>query len=568
MTQFVSTNGDKSAPANGSDSASTIGGYYQNITQKTKLILPTAIWILIVLASICFLCLLSSLNRTLISLDEIVDKDMQAKHHSGQHHQLHSSNNKFDSKQEALVSSDSEPLTNAFDELGSSNKLNDIEHTIDSIFDSLANIPPIGKAMKKSEPVSGIIISTNGGGGRLDDVHFGGTNGFKNNLLSPFGGLAALDKLFSLDSLTKPTNFEELGESNSIGSAEMAPLINANIDEINFNINTQQDNKNKQSESKKMFKQMSDDLMQIMLGAGLGSVVGPLFDKQQTTTKAPKNRKPKHQTSLEDLLMPSMQIVSPLEELINSQMLSNSNFRPQHFGDMEVNSPMIMMINDDLTTSTPKKSQKKPQEVSLNKPFKNGPISPYEFSSFPLTDIEFSNSQPIRTNEQSTKHKSNANNKLREQHDASIGSLVDGLVSAMLPFGPLDVKNSGSQSFFHIEDPTNNKKASNDDMLSFRLPTTTGKPFESSFEITLDPIENKDQNAKSKATTKQPAQKHSHTGQKHQQETSNNQQSSTTTPAPMSMPQFDGDVQAVKVSDFDQNNKDHQNSDTTADFGK
>lgn len=50
-------------------------GYYQNLTQKTKLMLPTAMWILIVVSVFCGLSLIASLNKTLRSLDKVIEHD-------------------------------------------------------------------------------------------------------------------------------------------------------------------------------------------------------------------------------------------------------------------------------------------------------------------------------------------------------------------------------------------------------------------------------------------------------------------------------------------------------------
>ena len=55
-----------------STTSSSLGGYYNNLTQKTKLILPTALWVLLIFSGICFLGLLMSLNRSLTALDELV----------------------------------------------------------------------------------------------------------------------------------------------------------------------------------------------------------------------------------------------------------------------------------------------------------------------------------------------------------------------------------------------------------------------------------------------------------------------------------------------------------------
>lgn len=76
-----------------SSSNSQPSGYYLNVAQKGKLILPTALWILLIIAGICFLTLLASLNRSLNALDELVEleEDKVAKLESierAQRHQL------------------------------------------------------------------------------------------------------------------------------------------------------------------------------------------------------------------------------------------------------------------------------------------------------------------------------------------------------------------------------------------------------------------------------------------------------------------------------------------------
>lgn len=62
--------GQQERPAN--------AGYYLNVAQKGKLILPTALWILLIIAGVCFLTLLASLNKTMGTLDTLVELE-QAK---------------------------------------------------------------------------------------------------------------------------------------------------------------------------------------------------------------------------------------------------------------------------------------------------------------------------------------------------------------------------------------------------------------------------------------------------------------------------------------------------------
>lgn len=59
---------------------------YQSVTQKAKLILPTALWILMVVAGLCFLSLLSSLNKSISTLDTLVEIEQEnAKHAQHEH---------------------------------------------------------------------------------------------------------------------------------------------------------------------------------------------------------------------------------------------------------------------------------------------------------------------------------------------------------------------------------------------------------------------------------------------------------------------------------------------------
>lgn len=60
--------------------------HYQSVSQKAKLILPTALWILIVVAGLCFLSLLSSLNKSINTLDTLVEIEQANAKHRHQHH--------------------------------------------------------------------------------------------------------------------------------------------------------------------------------------------------------------------------------------------------------------------------------------------------------------------------------------------------------------------------------------------------------------------------------------------------------------------------------------------------
>lgn len=54
-------------------SSATFASYSQNLPAKGKLILPTAIWVVIILAGICFLSLMGSLTKTMKTLDTLVE---------------------------------------------------------------------------------------------------------------------------------------------------------------------------------------------------------------------------------------------------------------------------------------------------------------------------------------------------------------------------------------------------------------------------------------------------------------------------------------------------------------
>jgi len=51
----------------------SMSGYYQNVTQKAKLILPTAIWILIIVGGLSFLSLMMTLNKSVTTLENLVE---------------------------------------------------------------------------------------------------------------------------------------------------------------------------------------------------------------------------------------------------------------------------------------------------------------------------------------------------------------------------------------------------------------------------------------------------------------------------------------------------------------
>lgn len=73
--------------------ASSSGLSASMFPQKGKLILPTALWILIVVAGLCFLSLMASLNKSMNTLDTLVELEQErAKHDQLHHHKSHHSN--------------------------------------------------------------------------------------------------------------------------------------------------------------------------------------------------------------------------------------------------------------------------------------------------------------------------------------------------------------------------------------------------------------------------------------------------------------------------------------------
>lgn len=82
---------DLPQPISGSSQRrNSMSGYYQHVTQKGKLILPTALWFLLVVAGICFLSLLASLNKTMNTLDTLVELEQeQARVQNSMYHQNH-----------------------------------------------------------------------------------------------------------------------------------------------------------------------------------------------------------------------------------------------------------------------------------------------------------------------------------------------------------------------------------------------------------------------------------------------------------------------------------------------
>lgn len=75
------------------DEPTSGAGYYLNVAQKGKLILPTALWLLLILAGFCFISLLVSLNRSIDTLDTLVELE-QAEHAPHKSHK-HGADNKF-----------------------------------------------------------------------------------------------------------------------------------------------------------------------------------------------------------------------------------------------------------------------------------------------------------------------------------------------------------------------------------------------------------------------------------------------------------------------------------------
>lgn len=264
------------------------GEYYQNVKTKSKLILPTALWVLIIVGGLCFLSLLSSLNKTLGTLDTLIETE-QSEHdrRDGQHnHERHLSHghdhehelnhkhlreipsklrdHEFLPVAEKLQASGSEgslswlsfpnwaslePIATSGEEMpdylesGEENMANSIlENAIKSIN---------GKHHDGLMPIGGSIIIASSGSPddeRLDER--GPQRGFLSSIFDQFLG-SPQGPMSGLPPQTRPFMHEQIERLPSFGRSPMfrpnkepnneAPLINANIDKINININTPKD---------------------------------------------------------------------------------------------------------------------------------------------------------------------------------------------------------------------------------------------------------------------------------------------------------------------------------------
>lgn len=63
-------------------SSGAFASYSESLPAKGKLILPTAIWVVIILAGICFLSLMGSLTKTMKTLDTLVELELESSRHA------------------------------------------------------------------------------------------------------------------------------------------------------------------------------------------------------------------------------------------------------------------------------------------------------------------------------------------------------------------------------------------------------------------------------------------------------------------------------------------------------
>lgn len=250
---------------------------YQNVVQKGKLILPTALWILIVVGGICFLGLLSSLNKTMSTLDTLVEieqanavynkNDYLNHHHHQRHRQREPSSPKANptepSDDEAAPTSDEKDWfsfpkwaslerkptekseSKARSMTGKSmDKSMDKSSLVEGDDDSLNSI--IEKALQASAMNEGPIegkITVIGIGGNADQNPNDAMKESKilNSMISDlFAGNAGLFPNQGL--INQPIKPMKVEASNSKAEPATSGIsVTANIDKLNININTAAD---------------------------------------------------------------------------------------------------------------------------------------------------------------------------------------------------------------------------------------------------------------------------------------------------------------------------------------
>lgn len=235
----------------GSDGLNNIptGGYYQNVTQKGKLILPTAIWILIVVGGICFLGLLSSLNKTMSTLDTLVEIEQanaklnkETQHNHNNHHHDHRvappSGKKVSSDNEEMMSP--EELSNwlAFPSWASLERRppppssarsarSDEEEGFKSLIDQVLRSTGLNPA---DGPISGKIAVIGIGDPSEAKEEKRMLDSMMDDLIMANSGLQASD-------FNEPTRAKVESSPKEQPQSTGGTVITANIDKLNININ-------------------------------------------------------------------------------------------------------------------------------------------------------------------------------------------------------------------------------------------------------------------------------------------------------------------------------------------
>lgn len=193
--------------------SSSPAGYYQNVAQKGKLYLPKALWVLLIIGGLCFLALMSSLNKSMNSLDTLIElerEQIRGQKHSASHqhldeHQITDKSNRFKLKSESESwpeMADSAALqSEPGEEFGSLKSMLDRIFKIDNL-----NENPDAHVERQ------FIISSN---------------------MQPFGFDSPIDTIAKMMGEKPELDLDEKSKDS--------PMISAHIDKVNININPPQD---------------------------------------------------------------------------------------------------------------------------------------------------------------------------------------------------------------------------------------------------------------------------------------------------------------------------------------
>lgn len=292
-------NKDAAGSATGATGAGNnpFAGNYFNVAQKGKLILPTALWILIVIAGFCFLSLFATLNKTLVTLESVEQNQHDAlvlalkekegkpervtplpelkhdhhkcrhKHHNHKHHPISDSIMKSPARD--LLAEEETNIGPLLAEPLSLFRLPDwtsLEpRPLNSMVDGPNIVSPIkmiggllGAGEPDSAPIASgsIIIESKSPLGQSDDE----TMGIIDSILRQVSGIfGETDKDQNRGMpLLKGRDGEKVK-----GQDSARPLINANIDKVEINVNSRDSNASEKTvESKKNKKKSShaDDI--------------------------------------------------------------------------------------------------------------------------------------------------------------------------------------------------------------------------------------------------------------------------------------------------------------------